>query len=202
MSQKLQELTQKLYQEGVEKARAEAAAILDEAGKKKDQIISEADKEAETLVNNGKKEAEQLVSRGKAELEMAAGQAVSALKQKIVSLLSKQTLDANIKSALDEKAFIKDVIKDVISKWDTSKQSINLELSKEKEGEFSAYLNRELSSLLGKGLEISFEERMNSGFKVKAADGSFVLSFTDQDFAQYFQSYVKEKIRALLFTDK
>ncbi len=186
MSQKLQELTNKLYQEGIEKARSEAKTILAEAEQKKQEIADNAAREAQKIIDNGKKEAEQLVSHGKADLGMASEQAIAALKQKITGLLAGQTLSENIRSALQEKEFIKSLILDLIKKWDSQKQSMELVLSKEMEKEFSAYLNKELKSRLDKGLEMKFEGRMQGGFQIRAKDGSYMLSFTDQDFESRF----------------
>lgn len=199
MSQKLQELTNKLYQEGIEKARSEAKTILAEAEQKRQEITDNAAKEAQKIIDNGKKEAEQLVSQGKADLGMASEQAIAALKQKISGLLAAQTLSENIRSALQGKEFIKTLILDLIKKWNSEKQSMELILSKEMEKEFSAYLNRELKSSLDKGLEIKFEGRMQGGFQIRAKDGSYMLSFTDHDFEEFFQSFVREKIRSILF---
>jgi V/A-type H+/Na+-transporting ATPase subunit E len=199
LSQKLQELTKKLYQEGVEKARTEADNILAEAEKNKLELISQAESEAEKILAKAKKSAEQLLEQGKSELDMAAGQAVSALKQKITTLLAGHTLGENIKSALSEKEFIKSLILELVKKWDPAGQNLALVLSKEREQEFSAYLQKELKSALSHSPEISFEDRMSGGFKIKSADGSFMLSFTDQDFEQFFQSFVRDKIRTILF---
>ncbi|MBN1646918.1 MAG: hypothetical protein JW874_02695 [Spirochaetales bacterium] len=199
MSQKLQELTRKLYQEGVEKARTEAANILAEAEKNKQDIISQAGNEAKEIIAKAKKEAAQLLAQGKTDLEMAAEQAISALKQKIVQLLSGHAVSDNIKSALSEKEFVGSLIIELARKWDPASQGMELVLSREQEKEFGAYLNSELKKQLSGDIRIMFEDRMSGGFRIKAADGSFMLSFTDQDFEQYFQSFVRDKIRSILF---
>ena len=202
MSSKLQDLTLKLYREGVEKAQAEAKIILDDAETKKNEIIAAAKAEAKQIIDNGKKDADQLIAKGKAELELSASQAVSALKQEIIGLLTNSSLSPGLKEALSNKDFIKGLVVDLISKWDLEKQNLDLVLPADKEKEFDAYLKKEISSLLKKGLNVNFQGRMDAGFKIAASDGSFILSFTDADFERYFQSFVKDKTRAILFPGK
>ena len=95
MNSKLQGLTERLYKEGIEKARTEAAEILKKANDEAAQIITKAKTEAETLQKNSQAEAEQLLSRTKSEAKMAGEQAITTLKQEIVNLLSQSSLTAN-----------------------------------------------------------------------------------------------------------
>lgn len=203
MSQKLQELTQKLYQEGVEKARLEAEKILEEAEQSKQEMLAQAKKEAEDLIENGKREAEKLVAKGESELKLAAKQSVSALRQKTVDLLAHAVLGEGISSALGDREFLKGLIQTLVSKWSSEAQSLDLKLilSKERKDELEEYLKKELADQLSKGLEVEFEERMKTGFQVVAKDGSFMLSFSDQDFEAFFQSFVKDNIRSVLFAE-
>ena len=203
MSQKLQEMTQKLYQEGVEKARIEAEKKIEEAEQSKQEILAQAKKEAEDLIENGKREAEKLVAKGESELKLAAKQSVSALRQKTVELLAHAILGNGINIALDDRDFLKEIIHTLVSGWSSDTQSLDLKLvlSKEKQNELEGFLKKELFEQLNKGLVIEFEERMKTGFRVVAKDGSFMLSFSNLDFEQYFQSFVKENIRSVLFAE-
>ena len=203
MSQKLQELTQKLYQEGVEKARTEAERILEEAEQSKQKMLEQAEKEAKDLIENGRREAERVVAKGESELNLASRQSINALRQKTVELLAHAVLGDGIKTALDDKVFLKELIHTLVSKWSSDAQSLDLKLilSEEKKSELEEFLREELSELLKRGLSIEFEERMKTGFRVVAKDGSFMLSFSDQDFERYFQSFVKENIRSVLFAE-
>ena len=204
MSQKLQELTEKLYREGVEKARAEAETIIEAAERKRREIIEEAEREARQLVEKGRKEAEQLYSKGESELKLAARQASNALKQSIVALLSHSVLSEGIGDTLGDKDFIKTLIESLISRWTGDGQSLDFELvlPEEKKEELEGYLKSRLAAHLERGLEIVFEDRFKSGFRILAGDGSYMLSFTERDFEQYFQSFVKERTRALLFAER
>ena len=202
MSQKLQELTQKLYQEGVEKARTEANTILEDAEAKKQELLQAAQQKAETLVANGKKEAEQLVAKGESELKLAAKQALSALKQEAVNLLSGNVLSEGVAGALADKEVVKRLIVEIAAQWGSGEQTdLRVTLSKSQQSELEGFLKKELKAELDKGLIVEFEERVKSGFRIQAQDGSYMLSFAEQDFEQYFQSFIKERTKALLFSE-
>ncbi|HBD96058.1 MAG: hypothetical protein A2015_16795 [Spirochaetes bacterium GWF1_31_7] len=200
MESRLQELTEKLYKEGVEKANNEASSIIAKAKAEAEQIIDNAKKQALVVKQNSEKDAEQLATRIKSEIKMAGDQAVSILKQEIVDLLSKNALGASIKDAVSSKDLLVSVIKEIISKWDMSKpMDLDVILPEKLKGDLEKAFKTEGSALLSKGSELKFENRMNGGFKIAPKDGSFVLSFTDEDFIKFFQSFLRPKAKEILF---
>ena len=60
MENKIQELTEKIYAEGVEKGNVEAARIVEEAKEKASDIVSKAKAEAEAIVAAAEKKATEL----------------------------------------------------------------------------------------------------------------------------------------------
>ena len=60
MENKIQELTDKIYREGVEKGNEEAQRLIDEAQKKAQKLIADAQKEAEGIIANARKSADEL----------------------------------------------------------------------------------------------------------------------------------------------
>ena len=53
---------------------------------------------------------------------------------------------------------------------------------------------------LDAGLEINFDSKIKSGFKIGPADGSYQISFTDSDFENYFVNYLKDRTKKLIFS--
>ena len=100
MQTKLQELTEKIYKEGVEKAHAEADKILAEAHQKAQEIVKQAQVKSEIMIQEAEKNASVLYKNSMNELQLAGRQATSDLKQRIVALLEKQTLGPQTKFAL------------------------------------------------------------------------------------------------------
>ena len=76
MEQRLQDLTEKLYNEGVEKGREEAERLIFEAIEKSKSIENMAKLEAANLLDKATNEAEELKKNSLTELKLAASQIV------------------------------------------------------------------------------------------------------------------------------
>jgi V/A-type H+/Na+-transporting ATPase subunit E len=201
MESKLQELTKKIYNEGVEKANKEAGSILENAANESNKIISEAKKEAKSIIENAEKESEQLKNKVLSEIRMSSNQSISLLKQNIINLLSSSVLKGKIEKTTDDLSFIKELINEIVSKWNSGSKSIDLELilPEKSKNKLIEYFKKEAKDILSKGVELKFEDRMKKGFKIGPKGESFVLSFTDDDFDLFFQSFLKPKTKAILF---
>ncbi|MGL5272708.1 MAG: hypothetical protein ACRC8J_04405, partial [Phocaeicola sp.] len=97
MENKIQELTDKIYREGVEKGNEEALRLINEARMQAAKIVEEAQKEAEGIVATARKTAVETAENTQSEIKLFAGQAVNALKSEITSLLTKQVVGDAVK---------------------------------------------------------------------------------------------------------
>ena len=110
MDIKIQELTEKIYKEGVEKGNEEAGRIIAEANAQKESILSEAEAEAKRIVAAAEKQASELKKNTEAELKLFASQSVEALKSEVVNLITGKVTSSNVKvysSILKSITFIK-----------------------------------------------------------------------------------------------
>lgn len=205
MQTKLQELTEKIYKEGVQKADQEAEKILSEAKKEAKSIVSAAKKEAESILNQAKKEAEETTSNALNELQLSGKQAMSDLKQKIVDMIEAQTIMPDTRKAFQDKEFVQGLISSIISNWDPkSNDSVDLEvvLPAEQKKEWETFFGSKTGNLLSKGIEVSFNQKIKGGFKVGPKEGGYLISFSDEDFAHFFKAYLRPRLIELLFEKK
>ena len=98
MENKIQELTDKIYREGVEKGNEEAQRLIANAQEEAKKIIEDAHKEADSIVAASRKSAEELAENTKSELKLFAGQAVNALKSEIATLVTDKIVTADVKA--------------------------------------------------------------------------------------------------------
>ena len=83
MESKIQQLTDKILNEGVERGKEEAAKIIASANDESKDIIAKAQQQAEEIIAQANKQAESLKKNTCAELQMFADQAQNAFVQKI-----------------------------------------------------------------------------------------------------------------------
>ena len=204
MESKLQELTQKLYNEGVEKANEEAKKILDQAQKEADQIKQQAKKEADEMVSNAKKESEDLKQNAKSEIEMSATQTLREVKKQISELITTKVIQEPTKQSMNDQEFIKKIIETIIKNWNPQSQepvSLSVLLPENLQKELGEYLENKLAKQLNAGIEVQVSDRMKGGFAIGPADGSYKISFSDKDFENFFKSYLRPKTANMLFEE-
>ena len=203
MDSKIQQLTETIYNEGVEKAREEADAILKETNEEAEQIKKDAQKEADRIVEEAKKQAQELKKQVDSEIKMTTNQAVSAMKQEITTLVTMKVIQPSVKELFSDTEYLKSLISDVVKGW-IEKEDFNLQviLSESNREQLEKYFKNNLADELNKGLEVTFTRNMKSGFKIGPSDGSYVISFTDEDFTNFLKSYLRPKTSQLLFEEE
>jgi V/A-type H+-transporting ATPase subunit E len=202
MENKLQELTQKLYNEGVEKANAEADKILADAKSEADKIKQEAEKDAKKIIESAEQKSIEIKKNVDAELNLAAKQTVRTTKQKITDMIVSKVIEEPVKKSFDDEKFVKQIIETVVKNWNPQKnESIDLSvhLPADLEKEFSKFFTAKTGKELNANLELSFSDSIKGGFKVGPADGSYKISFSEEDFENFFKSYLRPKTIEMLY---
>ncbi len=201
MQGKLQELTEKIYQEGVEKGNAEAQQIVNDAKSEASQIIEKAKSEADAIIEEAKKKAVETKTNTESELKLSGKQAINALKQQITDMVNGEITKVAVGSAF-EKDFTKQIIDTTLANWAKSGQNLDLSilLPAKDEKALTEYFNKEAKKYLDKGLSIQFDQSLKEGFQLGPKDGSYKVSFTDEDFVNFFKQHLRPKLVEILFS--
>jgi V/A-type H+-transporting ATPase subunit E len=205
MQNKLQELTEKIYKEGLTKGTEEANQIVSKAKDDAAQIIADAKKQAEQIVAQAKKEAEDLKKNVETEVGISARQVVSGLKQDIANLIEAQVIQTPLIDALKDTNFIKDIIEAALKNWDpksNEKISLQVLIPESNEKDLRAYLSDKVMATLNQEFEVVADKNLKYGFKIGPKDGSYVISFSDKDFENLFREYMRPRILEMLFGGK
>ena len=107
MSDKLQELTEKLYNEGLSKGKEEGKLLLARAREEADRIISDARSQAATIVSDAEKQADDVKNKTASDLKMASAQCLQATKKDIENLLVKAIGAAPVEKQVSDPDFRK-----------------------------------------------------------------------------------------------
>ena len=205
MQNKLQELTEKIYKEGLTKGTEEANQMVSKAKDDAAKIIDDAQKKAAQIMAQAKKEAEDLKKNVNTEVSISTRQVVSGLKQDVSSIIEAKVIESPITEALKDINFVKSVIEAAIKNWNPeSTQGISLQVlvPANTEKELSEYLKSKVMSTLNMGLEVAIDKNMKYGFKIGPKDGSYIISFTEKDFENLFKEYMRPRILELLLENK
>lgn len=197
MSDQLQDLLAKVYEEGVVKANTEAEKILDKAKANAEKMIEDAKAQAEKEIKAAERKTQELKKNTEGDLKMAGSHSITSLKQKITDLILSVSVDEASKKSFQDTDFVKTLIKDSLAGWKQGDAGIIISEDLQKKLD-EAFLGSLKSSFDGK-LKIDFSPQIKAGFTISPIDGSYKLSFTDEDFAALFKNYLRPRTAKILF---
>lgn len=202
---KLQELTEKIYREGLEKGQEEAEQIIAKAKAEASRILGDAKAQAEQTVTAARKEADDYRKNIETEIGLSAKQVVGSLKQEITSLVEAKLFEAPVVDALKDAEFVKKIIETAIARWEPAspeKVTLRVLLPADMEKAVAGHFTGKSHSALNAGVEFVADRAIKYGFKVGPKEGGYIVSFTEADFEALFRDYMRPKIVALLFGGK
>ena len=194
--EKIQELTEKIYREGVEKGKAEADRIVQEAKEAAAQIIAEAKNKAAEIEAAGRKAAVELDANTKNELKLYTSQSLSALKSEIANVLTASTVGQAVDKLVSDKDFLCKFTVALAGKW-VENEPIVIESADA--DTLKAYFAKEAKAVLDKGVAIEKVNGRNALFTIQPEDGSYKVSFGKEEFEDYFKSFLRPQLVQMLF---
>ena len=197
---KLQELTQKLYNEGLSKGKEEGEALLAKAKEQADAIVKQAKEEAEAILAQARREAQDYRTKVEGDVKTASTQALQATREGIEKLIIAKAVDAPVGAALEDPSFLKEVILTVAQRFSTQESTdIALLLPEKLRAQLEPFLQGELAKTLGKGVQASFSKKLGGGLRIGPKDGSYFISLTDESFRELIGDYLRPATKKILF---
>ena len=195
--EKIQELTDKIRREGVEKGQAEAAQIIAKAQEEAAKIVADARAQAEAIDRQSKKAAAELDKNTKSELKLYMGQALNALKSEITTVVTNKIVGQSVKGLTDDKNFLGQFAVAIASQWAKNQELV---ISTEDADALKAYFAREAKALLDKGsVKIEKVNGKQTLFSVQPADGSYRVDFGKEELESYFKGFLRPQLIDMLF---
>ena len=197
---KLQELTDKLYNDGLSKGREEGERLLEEARSQAGEIIAKARKEAEDIVSEARRQADDYSQKVKSDLKMAAAQSFQATKSDIENLIIGKFAGEEVKSTLSSADFVKQFLQAIAERFSTDDASdLSVVLPASLQDELEPFVKGQLSKVLGKEISASFSKKLSGGFTIGPKDGGYFISMTDETFNELITEYLRPGTKRLLF---
>ena len=195
MENKIQELTEKIYAEGVEKGKAEADRLVCEAKESAAEIVKKAQAEADAIVAAAKKKAEELEANTRSEIKLYGAQAVGALKSEIATVVTDTIVKDAVKEALAGDS-VKAMLVKIAERWNSDEALV---ISTAEADALKAYFAKNAKALLDKGVEIKQVNGLKTLFSIAPADGSYKVNFGEAEFEAFFKSFLRPQMVELLF---
>lgn len=197
---KLKELTDRLYAEGLAKGRDEGTRILEQARTQAAEIVASARAEADRIVAEATKQSGQMLEKAASDLKMASSQTLDAVRESILNAVTAKSVDTGVKTALDNTEFAKQVILAAAKAFSTQ-NSCDLEvvLPESCTKDLADYVRNEVASAIGRGIDVSLDRKFSGGLTIGPKDGGYYVSLTDATFIGIIKEYLRPATRKALF---
>ncbi len=194
--EKIQELTEKIFREGVEKGQAEAERIIEAAKEEARKIVDNAKEQAKLIEAQAKKQAAELDTNTKNELKLYTGQALNALKSEVTNVVTGRLVADAADKLVEDKDFLQRFTVALAGKWAENEP---ITISTPEAESLRKYFEKEAKELLDKGVKIEKVNNIDALFTVAPADGSYKVNFGKEEFENYFKAFLRPQLVEMLF---
>jgi len=196
MEIQVQELIDKIKNDGIKTATEEANRIKAEAQAQANHIVESAKKEADSIISGGKLEAEKAEKAGIAALQQASRNLILVFKDEIQAIINKIINDA-VKANYSED-ILKAALPEILKKWAAGTDNLALILPENELSKIESFLNDKLKNEIGKGIELKSSRNLSSGFRLSNKEGSVYYDFSSEAVAGLLGAYLNPKLAGLL----
>ncbi len=194
--EKIQELTEKILREGVEKGQAEADRIIQEAKQQAEKILQEARQQAQDIAAQAQKKAAETDANTRNELKMYTGQALSALKSEVTNVLTDGVVKEAVAGLAANPDFLGQFAVALAEKWSANEPIV---ISSSEADSLKAYFAAKAKALLDKGVTINKVNGKDTLLTIAPADGSYKVNFGKEEFETYFKNFLRPQLIEMLF---
>lgn len=199
MTQQVQELIDKIKQEGVHAAEQKAAEIEAEAKRKAEETVNKAKREAEKILNTAKEEVKKLKESTHASLQQAARDTVLSLRQEVERILQRLVRHEVAESLTGEHlARILEAVATGALKGDHLEADIRITVSQKDLHHLEKGLLSKLQKQIKHPIKLQASDDIAHGFTISYDGGRSCFDFSDASLAQFLGSFVNSQVSALI----
>lgn len=195
MDNKIQELTDKIYQEGVEKGNAEAVRIVEEAREKAAKMVADARSQAGEIEAQARAAATELKENTQSELKLYAARMVNTLKSEIATLVTNEVVKEAVKDA-EKKELLYNFVIELARRWSVGEPIV---ISTPDAQALKAFFAAHAKELLDKGVTIEQVNGQKTQISIAPVSGAYKVNFGEEEFMNYFKSFLRPQMVDMLF---
>ena len=196
MDAKTQELTEKIYNEGVKQGQVEADRLIAEAEARAKKIEADATARAEEIIKSAEHRSSELKKNTESELRLYTAQLIDSLKSSISNQIQGEVAKNSVQALSSDPSFVREFILKLAERFDLTR---GIEISTADAEGLQAYFTSHAKSLLESGVSIRSVAGKPTDFTVAPKDGSFKVQFGEAEFIELFKSFLRPEMNRMLF---
>ena len=198
MEIQLQELIEKIKNDGVTAAESEAEAILKSANDEAEKIVADAKKEAEKILWDAKKENDRMVKSSEDAIRQAGRNLLISFRESVAKELNAVTAES-VTAAYSTDA-LTDLIIKVVEKWaeNPDYDDISVILNSDDLKKLEESLLSSLKEKMLKGVTLKANDNFDGGFRIAVNEGRAYYDYSAEAVVDMMSSYLSPKVTAFL----
>lgn len=199
MAEELQSLIDRIQKDGVERAEAEAGAVLAKAKAQAAELVKTAEAQATALLKKADEDSLQFTERGARTLEQSARNVILATGQALAEV-AKGLINKAVGASLDAdtlKTLIGTLVKAFAEKGMTEGH-VEVLLNPADQQLLGAVYTEQLIRELGVGVELKPDERMKRGFTMRLSGGQATVDCSQEAIAEAMTDFLRPKLAELV----
>jgi len=201
MAQQVQELIDKIKEEGIQQAEKKSEQIQEQGQAKADQAIQNAKNEADRIVSEAQAQTMKLKDSAEVAIRQAARDVLINLRKEIENILHK-IISNNVKEALTPQT-LADLI-GVLVKSFVDKKSEELDvqvvLNQKDLDKLKKGFTNKLKEAIKEPIQLKSADDIQRGFTISFDGGKSYFDFTDEALAELLSGYLNPEIAKLVKT--
>ena len=197
MEAQLQELLDKIKEDGVKEAERKAARIIKEAEDKAAALVAQARTEAEKIAGEAEDKAAQTAVRGEESLKQAGRDLLLKMRERITRLFD-DLLRRELRGALDGNLLPELAVKAVDAFRASGGNGLELQVSAKDTERLEKHLRGALSAELAKSVVITPLDSIDAGFRVGEKDGTVFYDITDAGLSEILGAFVNPRLARII----
>lgn len=201
MENKIQELAEKIYKDGVAKAQSEADDIIAKAERLSKEVVEQAREKAAQIVSSATEESERLRNQSVTEVRDMVHSAEEALKTKITDLINSQAVNASIDETFAKPETLYKVVLEMAQhalKGGTN----SLEISTSDAKGIEEYIRAKAQSLLQSSVTIKEVAGKATSFDISSEEWNYKINVSKEAFSKYFTEFMRPRMHQILFSNE
>jgi len=195
MDVKLENLIERIKQEGVEGAQKTSEEMLKKAQKEAEEIVKKAKKEAEKIIEDAKQQTDRMQKSSETDLKQAVRDSELLMRERFSALFD-SVFKKEVSSTL-KPDFIKDIILKIIDKW-LKNPNIDIELSEEDKKNLEELLFTSIKKDLKKTITLHVSGDVNKGFRIGQKGEDVYYDFSDETIASMLKRFLNSRLIEIL----
>ena len=199
MADELQSLIERIQREGVEKAEADAAAIVTRAKAKAAEIVKAAEAQAQALLKQADADALIYTERSTITLNQAARDVLIAVGQGLESIMD-EVVRKQVGQALSPetlKAMLSRIAQAYAAHGMTENR-LTVLLNPDDQQKLARLVEAGVRDALGQGVDLRADDRIVKGFRISIQNGHVVHDFTEAAIAEAIGALLKPHLAEIV----